>query len=331
MAQLVIIPAVIALTAIGLFAFFGNLASTEDKLEDQLIQLRQGSGYGNRLPAGVQDPRYKNRCLAAFNISQSIDQLEDPARRSWLNDQLIEILEKNVHRSDKELVTYLLIAIGRLGVERTADLPSGLDIIVSYIETENASSSPPSSTDPSDQTLIDQINQGVVMAILSWPDREAAATTLPDLIPLTTFPNPAVREVAVTAVGVMGKADETDVIDALLDALRSTDSMYRESRWNAAAALATFDQPEGIAFVLDTLLNRDALAEMPQDPVVSTELMMKTTAQDRVMLSTLAWAQRMNDARIWERIESLSENDASVTIRKAAIQVLEAREKKAGN
>lgn len=325
MTQLVIIPAVIALSAISLFWFFGSLAATEDKLDDQLIHLRQGSGYGKRLPGGVQDPRYKNRCLAAFNISQSIDQLEEPDRRAWLNGELIDILKNNVHPEDKELITYLLIAIGRLGEARPAGEPTGLEIIVDHIEPDRGVTD--SATDSSEQGAIDQVNQGVIMAILSWPDREAAAVTLPHLIDLTGYSNPAVREVAVSAVGVLGKADEQDVIDALFEALRSTDSMYRESRWNAAVALAAFNRDEGVTFVLETLLNREALAQLPQDPLKSTEKLMNGPSQDRVMLGTLAWAQRMTDEKVWQRVEELSEKDPSVSIRKAAIQLLEGRGK----
>ncbi len=324
MAQLVIIPAVIAIVAIGLVALFGTLAGDTDSPKDLLTRLKQSSGMGGKLVAGAQDPRYKDRCLAAYNIATMIPGIADPAERRALSDELVQVLRDHVHPADVELQKFLVIALGQLGQE------GGLDMVLHFA----------GSTDR-------EVRQAVIGGVLNWSSRdlEAARRGLPALTKMLADTAEPVRTQAAISMWKLARPTDTEVIQALREAMASTgwdegeglsESARREftrrnytnTRWNAAIALAALNEEQGVLFVVDTLLNRQALVKLNGSVLTDRDEPMSADEQDRVLASTLSLVSTMTDKRIWERVKQIAENTSeNPSVRQAASQLLRSREK----
>lgn len=311
MAQLVIIPLVIVAVAVGISMLFGKLASVEESTANLVHKLEQSSGSG-RIVAGVQDPRYKDRWLAAFNIAARIPQLKTDRERLELSKDLVRILDNNVGDDEGLLQLYLLPAIGQLGQ------PGGLEAIRGKLTAK----------DP-------RVQQGAIRGILSWPDHEAARVAVPALVEASKSSDPAVQLEAAAALGSLATPEQRFVITALNDLMDRTATQSQEAHWNTAVALACLGDDRGSQYVADVLLSRDSLAqirlEANPDAPVSTLQGMSRAAQDRVILSTLASADRMNAAVVWDTITRLADDDPSLSVRKAAIHSLGERKRLQGS
>ena len=154
MAQLVIIPALIVIACITLAWMFSVLAGAKDDIDTHLLKLRQSSGAG-KLAMGLQDPRYKDRGLAAYNIATMIRHETDPDEKLRISTALAEILEQHVAPDEYVLQDYLLRALGQLGQ------PGGLDAIMERLDAPHP-----------------RIRQGAIGGVLSWPDTHEAPTSV---------------------------------------------------------------------------------------------------------------------------------------------------------
>jgi hypothetical protein len=302
-AQLVIIPLVIVAVAVGVSMLFGKLASVEESTANLVQKLEQSSGSG-RMVAGVQDPRYKDRWLAAFNIAARIPQITKESERASLSDDLVRILDHNVGDDEGLLQLYLLPAIGQLGQ------PGGLDAVRGKL----------AASDP-------RVQQGAIRGILSWPSRDEARLALPALVEVLKSNEPAVQLEAAAAVGALATPDEAYAIAGLHDLMDRTLTQSQEAHWNAAVALACLGDDRGSKYVADVLLSRDTLAKITLEaeadaPRPVSEPGMPRVAQDRVILSTLASAERMNSAIVWNKIRTIADDDPSLSVRKAAIELM---------
>ncbi len=308
LAQLIIIPAVIVILCIGMAVLFGKLAGGRDSIDNNLARLEQDSG-GGRMAMGLQDPRYKERGLAAYNLATQIPAVKDPAERKRISDRLIVILREHVGPSERELHVYLLTAVGQLGQE------GGLEAILPWLSAADAVS-----------------RQGAIRGVLSWPDAAQARRVRASLLPLLKD-DPAIAAEAAAALGELGKNDGVeasngDVIAALRQAMNVVTTEQREVQWNAAVALARLGDEQGSAYVGDVLLNPEALAKLPQATSgPAAERSMTIATQDRLMLSVLASAGDMTDGKVWAKIKSIAdgEGDYRLGVRKAALELLNAR------
>ncbi len=302
-AQLVVIPALIVVAVIALMSLFALLAGREENVQDLVARLRQSSGSG-KLALGIQDPRYKDRSLAAATLATKIPEMRDPAQRAELSGELQDILNKSVAEEEDMLRAYLLIALGQLG--QASAIPIVADGLGSPLE---------------------RVRQAAVRALLSWPEPAELASVQPRLLPLTADLSPAVRTEAVLAVGKLAQASTAQpdhAIAALTGALRSTDPTHREARWNAAVALTLLGDEAGAGFVVDVLLNREALAQLPaawEGPGVNQKL--SAAGQDRVILSTLAALAKIGHPKVRARVEELSKKDPSLGVRNRATQIMQ--------
>lgn len=309
-AQLVVIPAGIAIASVLVFLMFGFFAAEPDNIEDHLARLKESSGYGRELPGGMQDPRYKDRWLAAMNVARLIETIDDPQQREAISDQLVSILNKNVAPEEDLLIHYLLIAIGRLGQE------DAFSELTQRLTAERA-----------------QVRSGAINGILSWPDdqRAQARQAVPKLADLMDDPYDLVRANAARALWKLAEPGDPGVAEALHDATGGSGSdpdgnTFRQSRWQAAIALAALGDEQASEFVVNTLLNREALAQMPaDDSPTGGPRNMTEDQQEQVMAFTLVLVPKMESELVWEHVEWLSRNDPSVVIRKAAIKLLESR------
>lgn len=304
MAQLVIIPAVIVIVAVGVALLFGRLASTSDSLDNHLLQLSQGSGAG-KMVYDLQDPRYKDRGLAAYNIATIIPSIRDPAERRRVSDELTKILRQHVNEDEDLLHIYLLTALGQLGQE------NAVPTIVSYLDASRP-----------------MVRQGAVRGLLSHPDAEAARAGLAGLQALMADADPNVRAEAAAALGELARPGDEGVKLALMENLVGPQSEFREAQWNAAVALARLDHEAGSRFVADVLLNREVLARLPSaESGPGADRAMSNNMQDRVILSTLAAAPDMKDPAIWARIAAIADKDPNLAVRNAALEVTRQRER----
>ena len=299
-AQLVVIPAVIVVACIIMAVLFGMLAGAKDSIDTHLLKLRQSSGSG-KLAMGLQDPRYKDRGLAAYNIATMIPKIEDPQERLRISTELIEILDEHTADHEQLLQSYLLLAIGQLGQS------GGLETIVKWLKADHP-----------------QVRQGAIGAILSWPDRQAAKSTLSALRNCLTDQVPMVRVAVAAAIGQLAEPGDAQTITVLRDAMESSVGLeMREAKWNAAVSLARLGDTGGSRFVASLLLDRQALGQMPADETgPGTQEKMADRMADRVMLATLASATDMNDQTIWDKITQIADNDPSRPVRNAAKQLL---------
>ena len=309
-AQLVVIPALIVAVAVGVALLFGKIAGTAETLDSQLARLRQSSG-GGRMALGFQDPAYKDRCLAAYNIAQMIPNLKASDERLKTSQALIDTLDHYVEPSEDELQLYLLMAIGQLGQ------PGGLDVITARLQSDRS-----------------KVREGAIAGILAWPDVTQAKVALPTLTKLLADDSPMVREKAAAAVGALASPGDPTVIAALHQAMTfsgtgaSSDVSDREVAWNAAVALARLGDPVGSQFVARVLLDRRALAAMPADDSSSdAQQPMSPAIQDRVILDTLAVAPGMTDPVVWDKIQEIADKDPNRAVQAAARQVLSQRKK----
>lgn len=308
LAQLVIIPALIALCAIIVFWLFGSLASGGENLQEQLARLRQSSGAG-KVIADLQDPRYKDRCQAAFQISVLIEKLKEPKERLELSEQLVEVLEKYVHKDEADLQYWLLLALGRLGQ------PGALEPILARADSH-----------------LMKVRVAVIGAVMMWTDHDMAAvrSALPRILPLLKDQYSEVRELAAAAISKIAMPGDTQLIAPLKEAMQSLgvdpkNRLYQSTVIYSAITLAILGDEQGIEYVAKVLLNREALAQLRADITNQSDVLMNRNDQDYAIAATLFYVDRMTDDRIWARVVDLAESDSSVSIRKAALQLLAGR------
>ena len=297
--QLVLIPAIITITAIGVAALFGLLAGRQDSLEDQLNRLRQSSGAG-RMAFGIQDPRYKDRSLAAHNLALMLPQLEDPEARARVSNELVDILQHHVGPQEDQLQAYMLLALGQLGQD------SALDVVLAHGASEHAT-----------------VRQAVTLAVASWPEGRGARRAIDMLLALLEDPSVEVAASAVRTLGMLITPEDREVLDSIRRAMANSGPQRRDVYWNAAIALARAHDPEGSAFVARVLLDRAALSRLPAPSARGpADRLLSADEQDRVLLLTLAAATIMPAPVIHDKVRQIADKDPNLTVRKTAAHLL---------
>ncbi|MEE9212308.1 MAG: HEAT repeat domain-containing protein [Phycisphaeraceae bacterium] len=299
MVQLVVIPAVIVVVCVGVVALLSVLIVVPDSIDSYLLKLRASSGVG-RLPGGFQDPRYKDKALAAYNLAQMIPSIEDPTQRQRISRELIDILDHNVDEQEDNLQFYLLMAIGQLGRE------GGLDAILARFDSDRP-----------------MVLEGAIGAVLSWPDPDNARRAIPQLVAVLGSASSVVRKEAAAALGALARPDDPGVIEALREAMTSVGSGMREVRWNAAVAAARLGDERASHRVAELLLNRQALATLPAaESGPDAQRTMSQPMQDQIMMSVLAAARTMTHPVVRDKIRQIADNDPSLAVKSAAKQVI---------
>jgi hypothetical protein len=304
LAQLIIIPAVIVIICIGLSVMFGLLAGGQGDIDAYLAKLRQSGGAG-RMAFDIQDPRYKDRSLAAYNVATMIPTIKDPAERQRISDELVAICRSHVGAEEHLLQSYLLMGIGQLGGD------GGLDAILEQFAAEHPT-----------------VRMAAVQAVLAWPNSDQAHRAVGPLVDLLGDSDAMVLATASAALGEL--ADESDrarMVPALQAILERTGADMRDAKWNAAVALARHGDAKGAAIVANVLLDREALSQLRVTATSGPDpqRQINVAEQDRVILSTLSAAGKMTDERVWAKIERLAEHDPNPRVRTEAQSVLDRR------
>jgi HEAT repeat protein len=301
---LIIIPAVIVAICIGLSVMFGLLAGGQADIDAYLAKLRQSGGAG-RMAFDIQDPRYKDRSLAAYNVATMIPTIDDPAERQRISDELVSICRSHVGHDEHLLQSYLLLAIGQLGGN------GGMDAILEQLDASHPT-----------------VRAAAVQALLAWPKPDEAHRTIEPLIGVLDDTDAMVVAMAAAALGALApEADRDQVVPALHTVLARTGADMRDAVWNAAVALARQGDPKGASIVANVLFDREALSKLrvaantgadPQRGINAAE-------QDRVILSTLLATGEMTDERVWDKISQLAEHDPNPRVRTEAQSALDRR------
>jgi|GEM_PF-2551925 len=312
MAQLVIIPALIVIVCVGIAMMFGMLAGQQTDIDTYLAKLRQGSGKG-RVAFNLQDPRYKDRGLAAYNIATMIPEIlkQEQAEQQRISDELLRIHSDHVAPEEDMLQSYLLLALGQLGQS------GGLEPIIEGLDSEHAT-----------------VRQAAVRAVLDWPDREAAGAAQEMLVQTLNDDDLLVASLSAAALGEFTTESDQATRDALVKVIQMSSNDRQEVIWNAAVALAKLGDQRGEQFVVNVLLNREALAKVvdpaPRPGSASSPdgQYLSPTMQDRVIFSTLASAPKMQSSVVWDKIRQLADNDPNPAVKSAAKQLVHSHDQK---
>lgn len=307
--QLVLVPAFIVICSVTIAILFAKLASSTENIDTQLKRLRESSGSGH-MAFNLQDPRYKDRSMAAFNVATMIPTIKDPKERARVGRELLDILESNLSaesESDDMLNVYVLGAIGQLGQE------GGLEAIAKRLTMSGARP---------------MVKQGAIRGLLSWPRDEEAKKFAHQVLPLLNDPDLNVSTTAAAALGQLGEKGDSETILALKEAWKNASEKQRDLRWNSASSLARLGDSDGTRFLVEVLLNRAALAKMEADgagidPKVPAGTLLSPNMQDQVILSALAASVTIDAPEVWAKIDELKANDLSLPVRSAAWMVIE--------
>jgi len=308
--QLVFIPAIIVIAAVSVALLFAKLAGATENIDRQLQKLRESSGEGH-MALNLQDPRYKNRSLAAYNVAMMIRDIKDPLERKRVSAQLVDILDHNMQTEsgvDDKLFVYLLGALGQLGQQ------DGLEAITKRLSESSRA----------------MVKQGAMRGLLSWPRDEEVRPFAKLVIPLLRDQDINVSTTAAAVLGQLGTPGDPAVIGALTEAMSGSTESTREVRWNSALALSKLGDAGGTRFVVEVLLNRGALAKIEQDgagvkPGIPAGTTLTPELQDNVILSAILGTMSVEDSSLRNKVAELGKSDPSVAVRTGVATVTQRR------
>lgn len=226
------------------------------------------------------------RWPAAYELSRL---LADPKVRAdrTIAGALVKAFEESKD-DDPRVRRYLALAIGRLDPPLPAD---AVGILTKSLE------------DPDSEARI-----SAIWALGSSGDPAAVAT----LQPLYESSDAGIRKIVVYALGALpGETQMVTLRTALQDSAADV-------RWNAAVAVARHGNREAVPVLRQMLdrgyvqqtVKREVRQDEDQDPVAD------------VMISGIRAGAKLKDEELRSTIETLSEKDASLRVRQAALEAL---------
>ena len=299
LAQLVVIPALIVAAAAAAWLVWGLfIGSGAGDIDLLLAQLRHTPSAEEGL-LGLHTPSSRTRWQAADAIARKIRTIEDPDQRRRISSELESILA-NVGDGQPHLTHYLLLAVGRLGQ------PHGIEAIGTFFDSSE---------------MI--VHLGCLRGLASSPDLETARQLIPQVIEHLDNPHWQVQMEAAITLGHLGRPENLEVVEALAGTIDPTASDHRDVVWNAAVALARLGDERGLDFVIEVLLNRKALSRLSAKVAGPGSIdAMSSPQQDRVMTTTIGAAAKIDDPRLWQKLEQIAEEDPSRSVRQAAAVML---------
>ncbi len=230
----------------------------------------------------------ERRWPAAFELSRLLADPETEVRHPNLGAAVVQAFIDS-EGDDPRVRQYLALAIGRL-----AHPPEG-----AAPELVKALGSPDA-----------EVRISVIWALASLGD----PGTIGDIEAMYLAEDAGVRKMAIYALGALpGTGHMTTLRNAL-------DDPAADVQWNAAVALARHDLDDGLPVLL-RMLDRPyveqmvTLAPSPQDTVDPVAA---------VMVSALQAVAALGSSELNEQIRALSESDASLRVRNAALEALDA-------
>ncbi len=230
----------------------------------------------------------ERRWPAAFELSRLLADPETEVRHPNLGAAVVQAFIDS-EGDDPRVRQYLALAIGRLAHPPEGAAPE----LVKALDSPDA-----------------EVRISVIWALASLGD----PGTIGDIEAMYLAEDAGVRKMAIYALGALpGTGHMTTLRNAL-------DDPAADVQWNAAVALARHDLDDGLPVLL-RMLDRPyveqmvTLAPSPQDTVDSVAA---------VMVSALQAVAALGSSELNEQIRALSESDASLRVRNAALEALDA-------
>ncbi len=236
--------------------------------------------------AEVQHGGTTRRWPAAYELSRLMSDPKVRADKS-LAPALVKAFN-NAKDDDPRVRRYLALALGRLDPPLPPEAVADLTLALEDADSESRISA--------------------IWALGSSGD----ASVIPKLTPLAQSSDAGIRKMTVYALGALPGDTQLDTVRGLLQ------DEVADVRWNAAMALARHGSRDGVpvlrqmidrAYVSKTV-TRTGRPEDEQDPVAD------------VMISGLQAIAALKDASARGAVEGLSQSDASLKVRQAALEAL---------
>ena len=291
--QFFLIPlAVVAITA-AVYLGFRSMVTDRRGARDYLAEVQNG-GADRRWPA-------------AYELSRLMDDPEVRADRA-LGPALVEAFDR-ARDDDPRIRRYLALAIGRLDPPWPAN---AVDVLTRSLTEPDPVPAQDWLTRLSGWSASDlgEVRISTIWALGASGDPAVAGR----LQPFYESGDAGIRKMVVYALGALpGDAQLATLHAALEDAAP-------DIRWNAAVALARHGDPNGRGVIrqmldrgyVEQMVTRDVRQDADVDPIAD------------VMISGLRAAAVLKDETLREPIAALSQQDRSMKVRQAALEVLKA-------
>lgn len=229
----------------------------------------------------------ERRWPAAFELSRLLADPETEARHPGIGAAIVQAFSDS-EGDDPRVRQYLALAIGRLGNPP----PEAADELVAALGSGDA-----------------EVRISVIWALASLGE----PATIDDIEAMYHADDAGVRKMAIYALGALPGAGHMATLRNALD------DPVADVQWNAAVALARHGLDDGMP-VLRRMIDRPYVEQMvtvaptPQDTVDPVAA---------VMVSALQAVAALGSRELNEQIRALSEDDASLRVRNAALETLE--------
>jgi HEAT repeat protein len=287
--QLVAIPLVVVLFCVGMAALFMWLTSERKGMDDYLNALRANSGERRSQQAQylLNYIQTAKRWQGIFDVTAQISADRDQflATNPHAVTDIAQVFEESKGQ-DPKTRRYLALVLGLLGDRQALTaLRGGLD-------------------DTDGETV-----KNCLWALARLGDEGS----VPRMIELTHSGEPAVRLMAVYALGSMRSPQAGSVLEA---SLNDPDELVK---WNAAFGLA--HQGNAAAWdVLARLLDREYVDRVTQSMPQEDRPVRENLSRYRV--AAVLWATKLDPTRALPLLGKLSASETDLQVRNAAIQQL---------
>ena len=235
----------------------------------------------------VQSGGRERRWPAAYELSRLMVDPDVESRHPTLGASIVQAFEGS-EGDDPRVRRYLALAVGRLSNPPPAAVPA----LVRGLE------------DPDTDTKISVIWALASLGLGDPSVRIAIESTY-------RSEDAGVRKMAVYALGGLGAGDLSVLRTALEDPVPDV-------QWNAAVALARHGQHDGVK-VLGRMLDREYV-ERTVTRVQTPDATLDPVSE--VMVSGLQAVGVLQSAELREKVTALSQDDASLSVREAAMRTL---------
>ena len=287
--QLVVIPLAVVLFCVAVAALFMWLTSERKGFDDYLSALRANSGERRSQQAQYLLNYIQNakRWQGIFDVTAQIsaDREQFLARNPQAVTEIVQVFEESKGQ-DSKTRRYLALVLGLLGDRQAAAaLRSGLD-------------------DGDAETV-----KNCLWALGRIGDEDSVLR----MIELTRSNEPAVRLLAVYALGAMNSAPARRVLEA---SLNDPDELVK---WNAAFGLANHGNAAAWDVLL-RLLDKEYVDRVTQSMAQEDRPLRENLTRYRV--AAVVWTAKLDPTRAAPLLERMSTGEADLQVRNAAIQQL---------
>jgi hypothetical protein len=272
-AQFVIFPLSIVLTIVAIFAFF-NWAMTDNRSYLQ---------YLNAIDSGWESERWQ----AAYELQFRITDKRDDLLKTADVPATLKVFERSKTFRDKRVRPVLAILLGFLGD------PAADKALIEALDDTN------------DETRINAVfSLGRLRSITAVM---SLVNMLKENANIEASKRGSFHKVIAYSLGEIGHRDAIPALYTLLT------NKSDDVRWNAALALARFDDKRALP-TLKAMIDRRNL-----DSIQS----MRPKGRDDVMVNALKGVRMLRATSLQTEVKFLASNDLSYRVREAALEVLD--------